>query len=55
MDAVDEPPFLETTVHVRAAFTDPEFAVKLAAYLASAMVSPHLFRKLGVPDVCVAT
>lgn len=38
----------------RAAFLNPEFQEKLAAYPASTEASPHLFRKVAVPNVCTA-
>jgi len=44
----------ESTTHFRAAFGNPEFRAKLAAYPASAIASPHLFQKVGVAGVCVA-
>lgn len=44
----------ETTAHFEAAFTNPGFRAKLAAYPASAVASPHLFQKVAVPGVCVA-
>jgi heme-degrading monooxygenase HmoA len=44
----------ESVEQFRAAFTGHEFQARLAAYPASATVSPHLFRKLAVPGICVA-
>ncbi|KVP71554.1 antibiotic biosynthesis monooxygenase [Burkholderia ubonensis] len=44
----------ESTAHFRAAFTDPAFRAKLSAYPASAVASPHLFRKVAVEEICVA-
>lgn len=44
----------ETTEHFAAAFGHPEFQNKLANYPASAVASPHLFRTMAVPGVCVA-
>ena len=44
----------ESTAHFRAAFTNPEFLAKLSTYPASAIASPHLFKKVAVPGVCVA-
>jgi heme-degrading monooxygenase HmoA len=38
----------------RAAFTNPEFQSKLAAYPDSVVAAPYLFRKLAVPNICVA-
>ena len=55
----DSPTYLnyavwESTAAFRAAFGHPEFRAKLALYPASAVASPHLFRKVAVPDICVA-
>jgi heme-degrading monooxygenase HmoA len=44
----------ESTAAFRAAFTQPEFRAKLSKYPSSAVASPHLFRKVGVPGICVA-
>lgn len=44
----------ESTAHFRAAFSNPEFRAKTAAYPASAIASPHLFQKVAVPGLCVA-
>lgn len=43
----------ESTTHFRAAFANPEFWAQLGAYPDSATVSPHLFRKVAVPGICV--
>jgi heme-degrading monooxygenase HmoA len=43
-----------STAHFRAAFTNPEFRAKLSDYPSSAVASPHLFRKVAVPGICVA-
>lgn len=43
----------ESVGHFRAAFTNPVFREKLARYPGSATISPHLFRKVAVPGVCV--
>ncbi|MCC8959168.1 antibiotic biosynthesis monooxygenase [Bradyrhizobium sp. Pear77] len=55
----DSPAYLnyavwESTAAFRAAFANPEFRAKLAAYPASAVASPHLFQKVAVSDICVA-
>ena len=55
----DSPTYLnyavwESTAHFRAAFTHPEFRSKISAYPATAVASPHLFRKVAVPGICVA-
>src|SRR5262245_45075620 len=44
----------ESNAAFRAAFTHPEFRAKIAVYPASAVASPHLFQKVGVPGICVA-
>ena len=44
----------ESPEHFKAAFTNPEFQSRLGQYPASATVSPHLFRKVAVPGICVA-
>lgn len=43
-----------SVAHFRAAFATPEFRARLADYPESATVSPHLFRKVEVPGICVA-
>jgi len=43
----------ESTAHFRAAFANPEFQGKLTHYPSSAVASPHLFRKVAVPGICV--
>jgi len=44
----------ESTADFRAAFTHPDFLAKIATYPASAVASPHLFKKVAVPGICVA-
>jgi heme-degrading monooxygenase HmoA len=44
----------ESTAHFRRAFEAPEFRAKLASYPPSTVVSPHLFQKVAVSDVCTA-
>lgn len=44
----------ESVAHFRSAFANPEFRARLGAYPQSATVSPHLFRKVAVPGICVA-
>lgn len=44
----------DSTEAFRAAFTHPEFIAKLGAYPSSAIASPHLFQKVGVPGICTA-
>ena len=44
----------QTVAHFRTAFANPEFRARLAEYPEGATVSPHLFRKVEVPGICVA-
>ena len=44
----------ESVDHFRRAFTQPEFRARLDRYPASAVTSPHLFRKVAVHDICIA-
>ncbi len=44
----------ESVAQFRAAFADPEFRARLSRYPDSATVSPHLFRPVAVPGICVA-
>ena len=44
----------QSVSHFRAAFANPEFRARLADYPENATVSPHLFRKVEVPGICVA-
>jgi heme-degrading monooxygenase HmoA len=43
----------ESTRHFKQAFNNPEFQSQLAHYPSSAVASPHLFRKVAVPGICV--
>lgn len=43
----------ESVAHFRAAFQHPEFKSALERYPASAVASPHLFQRIGVPNLCV--
>src|SRR4051794_24976970 len=43
----------ESVAHFRAAFTHPEFKAALEQYPSSAVASPHLFKRLSVPNLCV--
>lgn len=38
----------------RAAFSNPEFRAGLARYPEGTTTSPHLFRRVAVPGICVA-
>ena len=44
----------ESAEHFQKAFADPEFRARLGAYPDSATISPHLFRRMAVPGLCVA-
>lgn len=55
----DSPTYLnyavwQSTADFRAAFTHPTFQGKLSAYPSSSVATPHLFRKVAVPGICVA-
>jgi len=55
----DSPTYLnyavwESTAAFRAAFADPAFRMKLAAYPPSCTAAPHLFERVAVPGICVA-
>lgn len=43
----------ESVAQFRAAFNHPDFKSSLEQYPSSAMASPHLFRRLTVPNLCV--
>jgi heme-degrading monooxygenase HmoA len=43
----------ESTAAFRTAFTHPEFLSRLSSYPSSAVATPHLFQKVGVPGICV--
>jgi len=43
----------ESVAHFRAAFTHPEFKQAMGAYPSSAVCSPHLFKRLSIPNLCV--
>ncbi|MGU3539895.1 antibiotic biosynthesis monooxygenase family protein [Methylobacterium sp. A54F] len=44
----------ESVARFRAAFADPAFQARLAAYPDTVAVSPHLFRPVAVPGICIA-
>ena len=44
----------ESADHLRRASDQPAFRAGLARYPASVVASPHLFRKVAVPGICVA-
>ncbi|WP_158811913.1 antibiotic biosynthesis monooxygenase [Beijerinckia sp. L45] len=43
----------QSVAHFRAAFDNPEFKARLGSYSESTTISPHLFRKVEVPGICV--
>ena len=43
----------ESVSHFRAAFNNPDFKAALDHYPSSAIASPHLFRRLSIPNLCV--
>jgi heme-degrading monooxygenase HmoA len=44
----------QSTAHFRAAFCNPDFQAQLRDYPDTTTASPHLFRKVDVPGICVA-
>jgi heme-degrading monooxygenase HmoA len=44
----------ESVAAFKTAFGSPEFQRQVAAYPPSAVVRPHLFRKISVPGICIA-
>jgi heme-degrading monooxygenase HmoA len=43
----------ESVAHYRAAFQHPEFRKAMEHYPPSTVASPHLFKRLNVPNLCV--
>jgi len=43
----------ESPRHFKQAFNNPQFQSQLAHYPSSAVASPHLFRKVAVPGICI--
>ena len=43
----------ESVEHFKQATSDPAFRSALAHYPDSTVASPHLFRKVAVPGICV--
>ena len=43
----------ESVAHYRAAFNQPDFRAAVERYPASVIVSPHLFKRLSIPNLCV--
>lgn len=44
----------QSVASFRAAFANPAFRARLGDYPETATVSPHLFRKVEVPGICVS-
>jgi quinol monooxygenase YgiN len=44
----------ESVGHLKQALSDPAFGSALVRYPESVVASPHLFRKVAVPGICVA-
>ena len=45
----------ESVAHFQRAYSHPDFQEAMQAYPPSAVVSPHLFQKVAVPDICVVS
>jgi heme-degrading monooxygenase HmoA len=43
----------ESIEHFKRAFNKPEFRSTMADVLPNVVMSPHLFKKVGVPGICV--
>jgi heme-degrading monooxygenase HmoA len=43
----------ESVAYFRAAFNNPDFKAALDQYPPSAIASPHLFKRLSIPNLCV--
>jgi len=43
----------ESVAHFRAAFNHPDFKRSLEQYPSSAIASPHLFKRITVPHLCI--
>jgi heme-degrading monooxygenase HmoA len=43
----------ESVAHFRQAFNKPEFRSNMAKLLPNTVMSPHLFKKVAIPGVCV--
>lgn len=44
----------ESAEHLKQAYNNPEFQALIAQYPSGVTASPHLFRKVAVPGVCLA-
>ena len=43
----------ESTSQFKQALNNPQFQAKISEYPASAIASPHLFKKIAVPGICI--
>jgi heme-degrading monooxygenase HmoA len=43
----------ESTGTIKQLYNSPDFQSKISEYPASVVISPHLFRKVAVPAICV--
>ena len=43
----------ESVAYFRNAFSHPDFQEAMKAYPSSVVASPHLFKKLSVPNLCI--
>jgi heme-degrading monooxygenase HmoA len=43
----------ESAAQFKHAFNNPEFRTNMANLLPNTVMSPHLFKKVAVPDICV--
>jgi len=43
----------ESAAHFKQAFNTPEFKSNMASVLPNTVMSPHLFKKVAVPGICV--
>ena len=43
----------ESTSQFKQALSNPQFQAKMSEYPASAIASPHLFKKIAVPGICI--
>jgi heme-degrading monooxygenase HmoA len=43
----------ESAAQFKRAFNNPEFRTNMANLLPNTVMSPHLFKKIAVPDICV--
>jgi heme-degrading monooxygenase HmoA len=43
----------ESVAHFRAAFNHPDFKSSLEQYPSSTIASPHLFKRITIPNLCV--